>query len=68
MNKNDAIKLTEKERIYVFPNNEKVVLKNVTELIVRDSGTHRLKTADGKLHIVRNGWIHIEIDETEWTV
>lgn len=68
MDKNNAIKLCEKERVYIFPNNEKVVLKNVTELIVRDSGTHRLKTADGKLHIVRDGWIHIEIDETEWTV
>lgn len=65
---NNATTLTEKERIYVFPNNEKVVLKNVTELIVRDSGTHRLKTADGKLHIVRDGWIHVEIDETEWIV
>jgi hypothetical protein len=62
------ITLKEKERIYYFPGGNKVQLKNVTELIVRDSGTHRLKTADNKLHIVPIGWIHIEIDESEWTV
>jgi hypothetical protein len=63
----EPIKLNEKERIYTFPNNEKVVLKDVTELIVRESGTHRLKTKDGKLHIIPTGWIHIEIDDSEWT-
>jgi hypothetical protein len=58
----------EKERTYYFPNNEKVVLKEVTELVVRPSGTHRLKTADGKSHIVPAGWIHIELDIDDWTV
>jgi hypothetical protein len=62
------IKLNEKERIYFFPNNEKVILRNIVELIVRESGTHRIKTADKKLHIIPNGWIHIEINEEEWTV
>lgn len=64
----NAIKLNEKQRIYYFSNEEKVVLNHVTELIVRESGTHRIKTADNKLHIIPQGWIHIEIDETEWTV
>ena len=62
------IQLKESSRTYFFPSDEKVVLLNVTELIVRDSRTHRLKTADNKLHIIPTGWIHIEIDETEWTV
>lgn len=64
-----AIKLTEQTRTYYFPNNEQVKLMNVVELIVRDSGTHRLKTADNKLHIIPIGWLHIEIeDKGEWTV
>lgn len=63
-----AIKLSEKQRIYYFPHEERVVLNQVIELIVRDSGTHRIKTADKKLHIIPPGWIHIEIDESEWTV
>lgn len=65
---NEPIKLKEKERIYHFPDNSTVVLNNVVELIVRDSGTHRVKTDDNKLHIIPTGWIHIEIDEKEWTV
>lgn len=59
--------LKEKERIYTFPKGDKVILKNVTELAVSKSGNHRLK-ADGKLHIVPTGWIHVEIDDSEWTV
>lgn len=62
------IQLKESKRTYFFPNNERVVLEQITELIVRDSGTHRLKTADNKLHIIPNGWLHIEIDESDWTV
>ena len=58
----------EKVRTYYFPNNETVVLKDVTELVVRSSGTHRLKTSDGKSHIIPTGWIHIELDISGWTV
>ena len=68
INNNEPIKLKEKQRVYYFPNNNKVVLNNVIELIVRDSGTHRIKTEDKKLHIIPTGWIHIEIDEKDWTV
>ena len=50
----------EKKRVYYFPNDEYVVLKEVIELVVRPSGTHRLKTTDGKSHIIPTGWIHIE--------
>ncbi|MFG6117224.1 hypothetical protein ACGTN9_18890 [Halobacillus sp. MO56] len=68
LKKDEPIKLREKERIYYFPNDDKVVLNNVVELIVRESGTHRIKTEDKKLHIIPHGWIHIEIDEEDWTV
>lgn len=64
----NAVKLNEKQRIYTFPGGDKVVLNKVVELVVRESGTHRIKTADEKLHIVPTGWIHVEIDEKEWTV
>ena len=64
-----ATKLNEKKRIYHFPNRETVILEKVIELKVSESGNHRLKTDDKKLHIVPNGWIHIEIhDESEWTL
>lgn len=66
--KEKPIKLKEKQRIYFFPSNNKVVLNKVTELIVRESGTHRIKTEDKKLHVIPTGWIHIEIDEEDWTV
>lgn len=58
----------EKNRIYTFPNGEKVALQDVTHFLARESGTHRLKTADGKLHIVPVGWMHIEIDAAAFTV
>jgi len=68
MNKATIFNPCEKERIYYFPNNETVILKEVCELIMSDSGTHRLKTADGKYHIIPVGWLHIELDINSWTV
>lgn len=61
-NKSIQFKVDEWERIYQFPNNATVVLKELTELTVNESGTHYLKTKDGKLHIIPTGWIHIEIN------
>ena len=58
----------EAKRIYTFPNGELVELIGVTELTVRPSGTHRLKTQDGHLHIVPSGWLHVEIDTSAWTI
>lgn len=64
-----AIELNEQKRIYYFPNNEIIILENVTELKVSESGNHRLKTSDNNLHIIPTGWLHIEIlNEKEWTV
>ena len=71
-NENTAVPMTEitppeRSRTYTFPNGT-VQLTGVSALKVRDSGTHRLKTADGKLHIVPSGWLHIEIDADGWTL
>lgn len=57
----------EKTRTYHFPGGDKIRLENVSEVVVRPSGNHRLKTEDGKLHIVTPGWIHIEIEAESWT-
>ena len=64
------VKLNEKVRRYLFPDTG-FTLYDVTELIVSDSGNHRIKTKDGKLHIISPGWVHIEITpgaEQDWTV
>lgn len=58
----------EKSRTYTFPANERITLVGVTHFLARTSGTHRLRTADGKLHIVPVGWLHIEIDAKEFTL
>lgn len=59
---------SEKSRTYTFPNNEKIALLNVTHFLARESGTHRLQTADGKLHIVPVGWLHVEIEAGSFTL
>jgi hypothetical protein len=56
------LKPIEKTRTYTFPGGEKIALTNVTHFLARDSGTHRLRTMDGMLHIVPVGWIHVAID------
>ena len=56
--------ISEEKRTYYFPGGEKVILYNLTEIIVRKSGSHRIKTADGKSHIIAGGWLHIEIQST----
>lgn len=57
----------EKSRVYFFPAGETVRLEGVKAVAVRPSGTHRVATTDGKLHIVPVGWLHIEIDAEGWT-
>lgn len=58
----------EQWRVYEFPNGQCVKLDKVTHLGVRLSGTHRLRTADGLLHIVPPGWLHITIGADDWTL
>jgi len=80
MNKSEEIKtevsyaLNEKKRVYTFITKEGIMfdisLENVVELFVRPNGSHRLKTADGKLHYIPSGFYHIAItdDKKEWTL
>jgi len=58
----------ETKRTYTFPGGEKVVIDNVTHFLARESGTHRLKTANGRLHVVPTGWVHIEIDASDFSL
>lgn len=62
------LKPAERSRLYTFQGGERVRLENVTHFVARESGTHRLKTQDGKLHIVPPGWLHVEIDADGWTL
>ena len=56
------LKVNEKERIYDFGLGDKVILKDVFEVVIRPSGTHRVKTKDKKMHIISPDWIHIKIN------
>ena len=68
--KNEPIVVNEKRRTYKFHGGDSITLLNVVEIIIHPSGTHRLKTADGHLHIVRSNWYYIEIDSPvqEWAI
>ena len=62
-------KLNEIERVYHFAGGDEVILNDVRELIVRQSGTHRIITKDKRLHIIHTGWIHIDIKSPKsWVV
>lgn len=63
-----ASTVDEAERTYTFPNGT-VTFNDVKRVIIRPSGTHRIATADGRLHIVAKGWLAISIiDRTgDWT-
>ena len=61
--------LNERSRTYHWPN-AKLKIKNVIELIVRPSGTHRIRTKSGKLFVIADSWLAIEIVDKKknWTV
>ena len=63
------IQLTETTRVYDFGDRQ-VRLDDVRELIIRDSGTHRVRTGDGQLHVISPGWLAIHIDDggKDWTI
>ena len=69
MSESKPVVLTEKTRVYDY-GSHKIELSNVIELVVRDSGTHRIKTDDGLLHVIAPGWFAIHIDDRGkgWTV
>jgi hypothetical protein len=56
----------EKSRTYFFPGGP-LRIESVVKLCVRDSGTHRIETADGKKYIVASGWSAIEIEADAWS-
>ena len=64
----DIKKVDEKSRTYTFPNYTYIGLIDVTHIAVSESGNHRIKTKDGKLHVIAPGWLHISIDteSEEW--
>lgn len=70
LKKSEPIKLDpiEKTRTYIFKEGEKIIIENVEEFKLTENGNHRLKTSDGKLHIIPTGWLHIEIDCEQWTI
>lgn len=65
----NATKLNETSRTYRYADTD-IRLEKVIELVVRESGTHRVKTADGLLHIIAPGWLAISIEDEshDWTV
>ncbi len=57
----------ERKRTYRFLDGTTIVFENVTRIEVRDSGKHRIETADGRKAFVAPGWILLEIDVDAWT-
>lgn len=57
----------EKKRTYHFPGGEEVTFENVVRIEVRESGKHRLETADGRKAFVCPGWLWMELEVAEWT-
>lgn len=56
----------ERKRTYHFPTCS-VTFEKVTRVEVRDSGKHRVETADGRKAFVNTGWLWMELDMDEWT-
>lgn len=65
---NKTTTLYEKERKYIFPNNNVITFEHIHSITVSNSDLHYLTLANGDVVIVNTGWIAIEIDDTEWTV
>lgn len=57
----------ERSRTYYFPGGGKVVFENVTRIEVRESGKHRIETANGRKAFVSPSWIMMEVDTDQWT-
>jgi len=59
----------EQERTYIYADGSRDTLTNVSHFAYSErSQTHRLRTADGLLHIVAPGWRRIEIRAEAFTV
>lgn len=56
----------ERRRTYHFQN-ESFTFENVVRIEVRESGKHRLETANGRKAFVNTGWLCLEIEADGWT-
>jgi hypothetical protein len=57
----------ERCRTYIFPDDVKVDILNVSAVAVSKSGTHRIETVSGEKYIIPPGWIAIKLDMDDWT-
>ena len=63
------MRVYEKRRVYHYKDGHKVTLRNPRKIIARPSGSQRVRTRDGKMHIILPGWKHLEIEpkpRTSW--
>lgn len=56
----------ENRRVYIFPNNQRIIVENATKLAIADSGVHRLETANGEKYVIPTGWLGIKINSKAW--
>lgn len=57
----------EKTRTYVFPEGKTVTFIDVVAVGAPPGRSHRLETADGKKHIVPQGWLAITLETPAWS-
>jgi hypothetical protein len=62
-----VLDVPERKRTYTFPGGDVVVFENVTRIEVRESGKHRIETANGRKAFVSPGWLILEIEVDEWS-
>ncbi|MBA7547294.1 hypothetical protein ES705_39708 [subsurface metagenome] len=53
----EKIELDEISRVYIFPNNQELEIKNAKVCYVNANGTHRLQNEKGEIYIVPYKWI-----------
>lgn len=56
----------EASRTYVFPSGE-ITIQDVSRVLVRPSGSHRLECKNGDKYIVSAGWLAISVSAKEWS-
>jgi hypothetical protein len=61
------LKWKERSRTYHFAEGKSLTVHNVVEVCVKSSGTHRLRTEDGRLWVIPAVWLGIELDCDEFT-
>lgn len=64
----NTLQFPERTRKIYYSNGSAILLHNVIAVLARPDGSIRLKTGDGRLHIIAAGWNHIEIDADDYTL